>query len=196
MILCLDLSSKCSGWSKFSRDGKLMDKGRITPSPEINSLMKIHYLVGKIEQLYTGVDELVIEDIFLNTRFANVDVLKYLARISGAVIFSWINEKYKIPHFYMANRARPLAGIKGNSHKAEVQLFVAQKYGYGTPDEREKYEYMILQMVTQHKAKDIKTSKFKYRMGKISELIDVEIGIGEDTADSIILGLAYVKENS
>lgn len=195
MILCLDLSSKCTGWSKFSKDGKLIDKGRITPSPEIHPLKKIHYLVGKIEALYSGVDELVIEDIFLNTRFANVDVLKYLARISGAVIYSWINEKYKIPHFYMANRARPLAGAKGNSHKAEIQLYIAQKYGYGDKDILEKYEYMILQLINQHKAKDIKTTKFKYRMGKISELIDIEIGIGEDTADSIILGLAYCEEN-
>jgi len=195
MILCLDLSSKCTGWCKFSKDCKLIDKGRITPSPEIHPFKKIHYLVNKIKELYNGIDELVVEDVFLNMRFKNVDVLKYLARISGAVVYSWINEKYKIPHFYMANRARPLAGAKGNSHKAEIQLYVAQKYGWGDKELIEKYEYMILQMKNQYKAKDIKATKFKYRMEKISKLIDDEIGIGEDTADSIILGLAYYAEN-
>jgi len=194
MILCLDLSSHCTGWSKFSKDGKLIDKGRITPSPEIEPLMKIHYVTNKVKELYYGIDELIIEDIFLS-KFGNVNMIKYLARLSGAIIYSWIVEKYKIPKFYMAIVARPLAGAKGNSHKAEIQLFVAQKYKYADKELLNKYEDMILELKARYKAKEIKKGIFKYQMEKISKLIDDEIGVGEDCADSIILGMAYCKEN-
>ena len=194
-ILALDLSSKCTGWSIFSKSGALLNKGRITPDPKIDPLKKIHYVANEVKQFYHNADELVIEDIFL-AGFGNVNVLKYLARLSGAIIYTWIVQKYKIPHFYMAVVARPLAGAKGNSHKAQIQLHIAQKYNYGTSEELEKYEYMILQLVNQKYARDIKTTKFKYAMGKISELIDVEIGIGEDTADSIILNIAYSNDKT
>lgn len=194
MILCLDLSSKCTGWSKFSKDGKLIDKGRITPSPEIKPLMKIHYITDKVKELYHGIEELVIEDIFLS-RFGNVQMLKYLARLSGAIIYSWITEKYKIPHFYMAVVARPLAGAKGNSHKAEIQLFVIQKYKYADKKLIDKYEDMIIEVKNRYKSKEIKKGAFKYAMEKISKLIDDETNYGEDICDAIILGLAYCKEN-
>lgn len=194
-ILALDLSSKCSGWSIFSKSGSLLNRGRITPSPEINSLMKLHYITDKVKELYQGIDELVIEDIFLSS-FGNVDVLKYLARLSGAIIYSWIVEKYKIPHFYMANKARPLAGAKGNSKKAEIQLFIIQKYKFANQELIDKYEDMILETFAEYKAKELKKGAFKYRLDKISGLIDEETGIGEDTADSIILGLAYCEEKN
>jgi len=193
MILCLDLSSKCTGWSKFSRDGKLIDKGRITPSPEIEPLMKIHYITDKVKELYSNIDELVIEDIFLS-KFGNVAMIKYLARLSGAIIYSWIVEKYKIPHFYMAVVARPLAGAKGNSHKAEIQLFIIQKYKFADKEFIDKYDDMIVEVKNRYKAKEIKKGAFKYAMGKISRLIDEESEIGEDVADSIILGRAYCEE--
>ena len=192
-ILCLDLSSTCTGWSKFSKSGALLEKGRITPSPEIEPLMKIHYVTDKVKELYYGIDELIVEDIFLS-RFGNVNMLKYLARLSGAIIYSWIVEKYKIPHFYMAIVARPLAGAKGNSHKAEIQLFVIQKYKFAKKELIDKYENMIIEVKNRFKAKEIKKGAFKYAMGKISKLIDEDTGIGEDIADSIILGNAYCKE--
>ena len=199
-ILCLDLSSSCTGWSKFSKDGKLMDKGRITPSPEIEPLMKIHYITDKVKELYNGIDELVIEDIFLSS-FGNVTMLKYLARLSGAIIYSWIVEKYKNPHFYMAVVARPLAGVKGNSHKAEVQLFVIQKYKFADKELTDKYEDMITEVKNRYTAKDIKKGAFKYAMGKISTLIDTETGIGErrikwsDFVINIVLLNIYVEIN-
>lgn len=193
MILCLDLSSKCTGWSKFSKSGALLEKGRITPSPEIDPMMKIHYVTDKVKELYTGIDELIIEDIYLGG-FGNVAMLKLLARLSGAIVYSWIVEKYKIPKFYMAVVARPLAGAKGNSHKAQIQLFVIQKYNFANKDLINKYEDMIIEVKNRYKAKEIKKGAFKYAMDKISKLIDGETEIGEDTADSIILGNAYFND--
>ena len=192
-ILGLDLSSRCTGWSIFSKSGSLLDKGRITPDPKIDPLMKIHFVVNEVKNLYANCDELIIEDIFL-AGFGNVNVLKYLARLSGGIIYSWICQKYKIPHFYMAVVARPLAGAKGNSNKAEIQLFIAERYKFAKKEMLEKYQDMIVEMKNRYKAKDIKKGAFKYQMEKISKLIDTEIGIGEDTADSIILNIAYYND--
>jgi len=193
-VLALDLSSTCTGWSLYTKDGKLLDKGRIVPDKKIDSLSKIHYVVNKIKELYNKADELVIEDIYLGS-FGNVDMLKYLARLSGAVVYTWIDYKYKMPKFYMAVVARKLVGQKGNAHKAEIQVFILNKYNFATKEMIDKYDDMIAEIKSQHEAKAIKKGAYKYQMDKISSLIDEETEIGEDVADSMVLGLAYCEDN-
>ncbi len=196
MILTLDLSSKCTGWAKFSKDGKLMEKGQIKPDKNIDVYFKIHFVTEKVKELFSNADELVIEDIFLGT-FAgkfNVDTLKYLARLSGAILYAWIVSKYKVPKFYMASTARKLAGLNGHSQKAEIQIFVLENYTKIMKEQIKKYKRYVLKLQKQLETKVLTKEKYKYRMNKFSELIEEQTGIGEDQADAIVLGLAFLKE--
>ena len=192
MILCCDLSSKCTGWSKFSKDGKLIEKGRIVPAEDIDNYFKIHYVVEKLKELYKTVDEIVIEDLYVGI---NPKSVIYLARLSGAVAYSWLEYKYKPPIFYTASHARKLAGINGRCQKAEVQVFVLEKYKFCSKGEIKKYKEEIINCYGMLKDKTITKGSFKYKMNKLSKLIDTETGMGEDCADSIIIGLAYGKNN-
>jgi len=191
MILCCDLSSKCTGWSKFSEDGKLIQRGRIVPATDIDNYFKIHYVVEKLKELYKTVDEIVIEDIYVGI---NPKSVIYLARLSGAVAYSWLEYKYKPPVWYNASHARKLAGINGRCQKAEVQLFVLEKYKFCSKKDLKKYNSEVVKYYSMFKDKTITKGSFKYKMDKLSKLIDSETGIGEDVADSIILGIAYGKE--
>jgi len=192
MILCCDLSTKCTGWSKFSKDGKLIERGRIVPADDIDNYFKIHYIVEKLKELYKTVDEIVIEDLYVGI---NPKSVLYLARLSGAVAYSWLEYKYRPPVFYNASHARKLAGINGRCQKAEVQLFVLEKYKFCSKTDLKKYSADVTKYYGMLKDKVITKGSFKYKMDKLSKLIDLETGIGEDVADSIILGLAYGKDD-
>ena len=196
MYLCLDLSSKCTGYAKFSKDGKLIKKGRITPTKDIHPYLKIHFIVEQVKTLFAGNNELIIEGLYLGhfNGKRNVTTLIYLARLSGAVIYAWIVHKYKIPHIYKASGARALIGINGRANKAEVQLEILKRYKFTSVIKIKQYEKDINELVDKYKNKELKKGQFKYRMGKISNLIDIETGIGEDISDSIVLGLAYHKK--
>jgi len=191
MYLNLDLSSSCVGWSKFTKDGKLLNKGRIEPAKDIANYFKINYLTREIEKLYKGINELIIEDLFYGKNFK---AIIYLARLSGAVINSWVNYKYKEPTLYMACRARKLAGLNGKAQKAEIQVAMLKKYKFASVKEIAKYEVMIDNLKDKYKDKEIKKGSFKYRMTKLSNLIDEETSIGNDIADSMVLGIAYNNE--
>ena len=187
--LCLDLSLKCSGYAIFNSSGSLLKKGKITPDPKIDNCSKIHYIVNKID--FTGIDEVIIEDVYYGKNFKSV---MWLARLSGAAIYAWVDNKYKVPIFYNASRARSLAGINGHSHKAEVQIFVLDKYKFVTKPKIKKYQKLIDNLKEEYKKKKIKKGSFKYKMNKISQLILKETTYGENICDAIILGLAYQEE--
>ena len=191
MYLCLDLSLKCSGWAKFNKNGRLMKKGRISPDPKIDNCSKIHYIVSQID--FTGIDEVIIEDVYYGKNFKSV---MWLARLSGGAIVEWVGLKYKVPIFYNASRARGLAGINGHSHKAEVQIFVLDKYKFTTKPKIKKYQKMIDELKEEYKEKKIKRGSFKYKMNKVSELILKETSYGENVCDAIILGLAYQEDKN
>lgn len=189
--LCLDLSSKCTGWAKFSKDGKLLEKERISPDKELDNFFKIHYITEQIKTLFDDVSELIIEDVFYGKNFKSV---LYLARLSGAVANAWVNQKYKEPIFYNASHARACAGINGRSHKAEVQVHVLDKYKFANKKEIKEYQKQIDKLRERYDSKELKRGQYKYRLDKVSKLIDKETNIGEDIADAIILGLAYKEK--
>jgi len=191
MYLCLDLSLKCSGWAKFTKNGRLAKKGKISPDPKIDNCSKIHYIVNKID--FIGIDEVIIEDVYYGKNFKSV---MWLARLSGAALYAWVGQKYKVPIFYNASRARSLAGINGHSHKAEVQIFVLDKYKFTSKTKIEKYQKMVDELKEEYKNKKIKRGSFKYKLNKISELILKETGYGENICDAIILGLAYQEDKN
>jgi len=188
MILCLDLSLKITGWAKFSKDGKLIAKGRITPDEGLDNCFKLHYTVERVKDLFDKVEELIIEDIFFGKNFKSV---KLLAQLAGGCIYAWVNYKYKIPVFYNAAQARALAGVHGHSHKSEIQCFVIDRYGFAEPNQIEIYQKEIEALKKEKKTEKITKGQFDYRMDKLSEKIYLETGQGENICDAIVLGIAY-----
>ena len=189
--------------------------------------LKIYYIVGKVKSMFKDIDQVIIEDVFVGVNPASVI---WLSRLSGGVIFSWVDYKYIKPKLYKATSARALAGVKGNSHKAEIQLFVIQKYKFACTALIKKYEKEIIKVKGIHDTTElakqrrqlktcIKNTKMvidrkplkkelasiesevkkmnarrKYHLSKVSIRIENETGIGEDLADSILLGIAYSKD--
>lgn len=190
--LCLDLSLKSTGWSKFSDNGRLLNKGRIIPSKEIDNFYKIVYIIKSIEDKFKEVSQLIIEDVYYGINFKSIALL---LRLSGAVIYSWVNFKYKLPILYGASHARGLTGeVRGNAQKAEIQVYVLKKYSKVSSRLIRKYEGKIDSLKQQFKNKKLTKGQFKYRMNQHSELIDKETGYGEDVSDSLILGEAFYNE--
>lgn len=196
-IMGLDLSSKSTGWAKFTKDGKLMDKGRIVPAKDINPFFKIHYVVNQLKPLYNGIDTIIIEDLYYN-KFggSGLDNILYLARLSGAVACAWIDFKYSDPIWYTASHARKLAGINGHAQKAEVQCWVLAQYKWATKKQITEWQETIDTLKKDYKDNLIKKGKYKYQMEKLSKLIDKETGVGEDCADAIVLGRGYCNDKT
>ena len=193
MILTLDLSLKCSGYAKFNKTGRLMKKGRIIPSKDLDNCMKIHFIVTKIKELFPNVEALIIEDVYYGKNFM---AIKWLARLSGAVLSEWVDFSYKSPKFYMASTARKLAGINARSQKAEIQIFILEKYKFAPKKVITKYQQKIADLKLLLNNYDIKKGVYKYRMGKLSNVIFEETEFGENICDALVLGLAYQEEKN
>lgn len=196
MTLCLDISGKCTGHSLFDDKGVLLHYGRITPDPKLDPYRRMTYVVNEVKKLLVSADTLVIEGIFLG-RFKGcsaVTVFEYLAKIAGAIIYVWLIENDNLPIIYKAVQARKLVGIKGTCQKAEVQIFILEKYKMCDQDKIDDWQLIIDGLYVEKLAKEITQGQFKYRADKLSKIIDKETGLGEDTADSILLGLAYNED--
>jgi len=190
-FLGLDLSLKSTGYAKFTIDGKLMEKGVIAPDKELDNYFKINYITRRIEELLENVEEVAIEDLYLGKNFAGI---RNLARLSGAVINTWVNRKYKLPYIYMASHARKLVGVKGNAQKIEIQLWVAEKYKFCKPNIITDYLKEIDTLKLQKSEKQLKSTKYKYRMIKLSNQFEKDTGLGNDMADAILIGLAFKED--
>lgn len=200
MILALDLSTACTGWAKYSEAGKLLDYGRVIPDDKLHNFLKIKFIVDSLQGHMFEADNLVVEGIFLNTftgGFHNVTGFELLARLSGAVINSYIDRHQALPMLYKAVEARKLVSVKSTSQKAEIQLWVIRKFQVGESaigeEDLHDFDALIDAAYAELNAKQIKRPAFKSRMDKISHMIEEDTGIGEDVADAILLGLAYVK---
>lgn len=191
-ILTLDLSTKNTGFAKFTKDGKLIKRGQITPATDIDIYHKIQYVTDEVKSLYFNIDTLVIEGLYYGK---NVQSLLVLARLSGAVIYSWMSYKFKLPVIYTASHARKLVGLKGTAHKAEIQVYIINKYKYAPKSAIVEYTEIIEEIKLALKNKEIKRSAYKYRLGKLNKTIEIETGIGEDQADAIVLGLGYFNDS-
>lgn len=210
MILALDLSTACTGWSKYTPAGELLQFGRIIPDDKSHRFEKIKYIVNELTPLMLEAKSLVVEGIFLNT-FAkgaqNVTGFELLARLSGAVINSYLQNHAILPVLYKATEARKLVGVKSSCQKAEVQVWAIRKFRLGmdvpscslnlkatTEEDLDNWEALIDAEYASLNAKEMVRETFKKHMSAISKTIEEETGIGEDIADAILLGLAYVKD--
>ena len=204
MILALDLSCHRTGWAEMNNDGKLIQYGQITPNDKIHNFLKIKYVVNDLVPHMMDADAIVIEGIFLNTfagNKSNVTVFELLARLSGAVINKWLELKTIIPILYNASAARTLVGVKSSSQKADVQLWVIRKFNllenlpHACEIDLTNYDHLIEAAYGELKAEEIKRPAFKARMEKISKMIEEETFVGEDLADAILLGQAYLNDS-
>lgn len=200
MILALDLSTACSGWASYSSSGELMAHGRIVPDDKLHIFEKIKFIVDNLQPGMLEEKELVVEGIFLNT-FAkgahNVTGFELLARLSGAVINAWLQNHNQIPVLYKATQARKLAGVKSTCQKAEVQLWVINNFDVvknKNEEELADFDHMIEAIYAEYAEDEISKAVFKSKMNKVSQLIEESTDIGEDTADAILLGKAYVED--
>lgn len=202
MILALDLSTACTGWAKYDRQGNLLEYGRIVPEDKLHNFLKIKYTVDQLIPHMLEANSLVVEGIFLNTftgGFHNVTGFELLARLSGAVINAYCNNHPTLPMLYKATEARKLVGVKSSSQKAEIQLWVLKgfeqvKYDMAEVD-LDDFEALIDAAYAELSAGEIKRPAFKTRMNHISKMIEEATGMGEDVADAILLGSAYVKDS-
>ena len=63
MILTADLSLACTGYAKFSKDGKLLEKGRIIPDKDLDNCLKIQYIANKLkDKAFLPQKEVVLEE--------------------------------------------------------------------------------------------------------------------------------------
>jgi hypothetical protein len=191
MYLCLDLSSKCTGWCKFSKDWKLMEKGRISPDTELTPYLKIHFVSEKVEQLFPNVEELLIEDSYIGI---DPRVGIFLARLNGAIGEKWVSHKFKEPKLLNARHIRTLLGMKGNARKPDLQLYVIKNYEWLKEDKIKFFEKQLAKLEQELKEKKISKGKLATKLKNITLELDKLTGVGEDTADSIIVGLGYQKE--
>ena len=199
-IVGLDLSTKCTGFAKFDLDGNLIEYKKIKPKTTRSTLEKIIYVSQEIAQLFNVNDEIekvVIEDIFLgHFRGANqVRGFATLARLSGAVISSIIQATNKEVDDFIILRnavsARPMVGLKGNCQKAEVQVWVLNRF---TDLNTSDYEALIEAVQAKKAIKDINQKEYKKRMNKISKLIEKETEFGEDISDAILLAYGETQK--
>jgi hypothetical protein len=195
-VIALDLSTARTGVAKFSETGDLVERFSITPDDKLPNFLKIKFIVDELRPHFLDVDECVVEGIFLNT-FAkgaqNVTGFELLARLSGAVIDSWLHIHDKIPVLFKATEARKLAGVKGTCQKAEVQVYIAEKYKFATEEQLDTFKAMIESEQGALLKEEFTKATWKKHMEQISTYIEGETDLGEDEADAVLLGLAYFE---
>ena len=195
MLLSLDISSTNTGWSIFNNEGKLIDYGNIIPDKKLDSLYKLCYVVDEINKLYDQAEELIIEGIFLG-RFLGksaVTCFEYLAKIAGAIEYTWIEKNKTKPYILKAIEARAKMGLNGRCQKAEVQMWVVEKYKFLNSQDISDFNCMIDSLYAEKETNHLTINQFRNRMDKISKAIEEKSNIGNDLADSILLGNAFFK---
>ena len=191
-ILTLDLSLSRVGFSKFSKNGSLLEKGTITPKEDLPNTAKICYIIDQLKPKYVKVDNVVIEDVYYG---GNSKTLIWLARLGGAVAYSWFEYSYKIPLWMTAVHARSLVdGIKGNSKKPEIQCFILEKYEMLSKESIAGYKSQITKLKNAYKSKEITKYKLASGLEKVSTNIEHVTGLSNDESDAIVLGLAFQEE--
>jgi Holliday junction resolvasome RuvABC endonuclease subunit len=189
-FLSLDISSVSTGYVLCNEDGTFIKKGKICPDKEETHFGKVKYIVDNVSQMFPEAEKLVIEGIYLGS---NPTVFEYLANIHGAIIYNWMKLHNNIPTIIKAISARPLVGLKGSCSKCEGQVWVCKKFLDINEEKIDEYEEMINALYAEKSTKQITQNQFKYRIDKLSLLIEEETGLGNDLADAIILSQAYCK---
>ena len=146
-VLGFDISSVATGWAVIE-DGTLTVSGVIRPVDELKdrygtkkatkaalreSDIFLH-VTRRASQIMEQVkpDNVVVEDCFLKR---NASVLRILSRLSGGVLYRWLQLGSRTPYVVMASHARASLGCRGTSTKEQVMAFIKARYGIQISDD-------------------------------------------------------------
>lgn len=195
MNIALDLSTARCGVVEFEDDGTILKTFCITPNDKLHPFLKIKYIVDELRSHLITANNCIIEGIFLAV-FAKgksqVVGFETLARLSGAVINEWLQTHSNIPLVLKATEARKLAGANGSSQKAEIQIWVAEKFKLATEEQLDEFKGLVEAQKAQLNEDLFTKDTWKQHMGKISSHIEDITGLTEDVADAYILYLAFI----
>lgn len=145
----------------------------------------VNWVFENIQEHFKKDHKLIVEDTFLGK---NAEAFKNVCRLQGAVEHVYFKLTGKHVHYVMAVSARANLDLLTRASKAEVQLYVIEKFNLVKikGELAELAEYVEAQRA-EYKAKAMNSSTFKSRMNKASKQIEKLTGIDEHRADSIVL---------
>lgn len=176
-VLGFDISTVATGWA-IVEDGTLTKRGTIRPVEELKHLYKTKkatkeamkdeverfaYIIKRCSEVIdrNGPDVLVVEDSFMKL---NASVLRLLARLSGGVLWHWIEHNEGPAYIVMASSARAKIGCKGNSKKFEVIEFLRREYELIIEDDNEADAIVLaLYGYEQERAKSKRKTRLRWK---------------------------------
>ena len=194
MILSLDLSLSCTGYSVINKDGKIDMIEEIIPKSKLSHLYKWKVIIDKIGEVYPLVKDVVIEDTFQGP---NATTRHVLDRLAGAVAYSWFEYSKKEPIFYTASRWRTLAGLSPKVQKIDTQIWLIENYFPKFDIKQFKKKYNDLRK--QYVLRKFTLKQLNDELRKVSIELGKDTGITNDKADSAVLGIAhynYLKKDN
>jgi len=193
MILCLDLSYSNTGYSLFYENGKFKCSGSITPPKKSTNLKAMLYIYNNVVLLFNkyGITQVVIEDVYVGR---NKKVVISLSRLSGSILGLSMLKLKRVPVLISAVKARSDIGIDGSSKKPYIQLHILELFKMVKYSIIKKYRKDLDRLTATYCNEKVSKSQYTYRLSKISKDIAKTTGLNNDEADSIVLGLAYIKK--
>lgn len=116
MILGLDISTSCTGWSIIDKDGALVDQGFIDLSKKKTLFEKAKVVKDKLAYIHvqSNIKKVFIEENLQAFRsgFSSAKTISTLAKFNGIVSYICFEEFYLDPEFLNVNSARKSLNIK------------------------------------------------------------------------------------
>lgn len=160
-----------------------------------------------IKPFLTEENSVVVEDVFsgINPK-ASINA----ARVQGALIDRYIQTTGKYPHLVMAASARKNIGIDCRWSKAQIQMYIIDKFGLGEIDKKTRSSIISLPIQHERKKETFKTQmkgagkgrqkilkkqwyqtkkEFDNEMKRLSTEVKQQTKIDEHIADAIVLAL-------
>jgi len=160
----------------------LRERKELSKSEKIERMT--NWIFENIGKYFKQDHRLVVEDVFLGK---NADAFKHVCRLQGALEHTYFRLTGKQIKYLMAVSARKNLDLRTRASKAEVQLFVIDKYNLGEVDNSIR-EY-VNEQLQEYQNKNLSATTFKKRMNKVSTQIGKLTGINEHIADAIVLCL-------
>ena len=122
-ILCLDISTKETGWC-LGINNKIEKYATIKPKTTLTTVEKIIYTADEVEKLFEKfkIDLLIVEDLY----FGYFNALLFLAQARGIITYKWYKYSKQILLAYSCTSVRKFIGIKGNAQKKDVCIGVSK----------------------------------------------------------------------
>ena len=184
----LDMAMNSCGVALYTNKKLRYDSFTIKKNEAVNLTVieradkMIRWLDAVIGDKYKIRHELIIEDIFHGK---NIKSFKDVSKIQGAFGHHYYMLTGKLPTFKMAVSARKDLDIRTRASKAEVQIYVIDRFSLCKIDKEIRSD--VNTNLKLYQAKKLSASTFKSRMNTLSTKIKKSTGIDEHMADAIIL---------